>query len=178
MNLALGQWVHRLLIQAWAATIACTWGKMQCFPSVYNGQIWLNSSHPLERTPLEILLFSLAFVAAYTKYRAAICNLYMSFHKLWDITGININLVKDGLVETSIFSLQLMDFLIELGLYMSGLALQSLQSIYSPLHCFRQGIDIRYPAENLVCYLLYCRCLDLPSVGNHVTAKNMQSYAG
>lgn len=68
--------------------------------------------------------------------------------------GRNVNLVKDGLVETSILSLQLMDFLIELGLYMSALDLQSLQSVHSPLHCFGQGTDIRYPAENMVCYLL------------------------
>ena len=45
-----------------------------------------------------------------------------------------LHLVKQGLVQGSILPLQLVDFLIELGFYMSTLDLQSLQGMDSALY--------------------------------------------
>lgn len=48
------------------------------------------------------------------------------------------DLVIERLVKCSILPLQLMNFLIELGLNMSTFHLQVLQSVHSPLHDLRQ----------------------------------------
>lgn len=52
-------------------------------------------------------------------------------------------LVKDGLVEASILPLELMDFFIELGLYVGALELEPLQGINSSLYDLRQELEIR-----------------------------------
>lgn len=61
---------------------------------------------------------------------------------IWYCTKQFAYLIKEGLVQRSILPFQLMDFLVELCLYVGTLELESLKGINSSLHSLGQKAEI------------------------------------